>query len=133
MKLVTAHYLLGEPKIIFFTADVRVDFRVGQGFVSVFKIRIELRRSGCVIESRPRRPCPWADFCRHSVTDKLNSVSIKMAKEQNLSLNSMKISAPVAGCSVASPMSMISISRRSATTHRGSRLKVGYDRRGLLR
>lgn len=96
MKLVTAHYLLGEAKIIFFfTADVRVDFReLVKDLVSVFKIRIELRQIGVRDESRVLGGLAVCgrDFCCHSVTDKLNPVSIKMAKEQNLSLNPAKIS-----------------------------------------
>ncbi|MDC7126436.1 MAG: regulatory iron-sulfur-containing complex subunit RicT [Spirochaetales bacterium] len=98
MKLVSAHYLPEETKILFFfTADARVDFRaLVKDLVSIFKMRIELRQIGVRDESRVvggvavcGRP-----YCCHSVTDKLQSVSIKMAKEQNLSLNSMKISGP---------------------------------------
>lgn len=98
MKLVTAHFLLGEPKVLFFfTADVRVDFReLVKDLVSVFRIRIELRQIGVRDESRVLGGLAICgrDFCCHSVTDKLSPVSIKMAKEQNLSLNSMKISGP---------------------------------------
>ncbi|MFA6846079.1 MAG: regulatory iron-sulfur-containing complex subunit RicT [Sphaerochaetaceae bacterium] len=98
MKLVTAHFLLGEPKILFFfTADVRVDFReLVKDLVSVFRIRIELRQIGVRDESRVLGGLAICgrDYCCHCVTDKLNPVSIKMAKEQNLSLNSMKISGP---------------------------------------
>ncbi|MDX9808578.1 MAG: regulatory iron-sulfur-containing complex subunit RicT [Sphaerochaetaceae bacterium] len=98
MKLVTAHYLFGEPKIIFFfTAANRVDFReLVKDLVSVFKVRIELRQIGVRDESRVLGGLAVCgrDFCCHCVTDKLNPVSIKMAKEQNLSLNSTKISGP---------------------------------------
>ncbi|PKL13491.1 MAG: hypothetical protein CVV52_05725 [Spirochaetae bacterium HGW-Spirochaetae-8] len=98
MKLVTAHYLFGEPKIIFFfTAANRVDFRdLVKDLVSVFRIRIELRQIGVRDESRVLGGLAVCgrDFCCHCVTDKLNPVSIKMAKEQNLSLNSTKISGP---------------------------------------
>ena len=54
MKLVSAHYMFGEPKIIFFfTADNRVDFRdLVKDLVSVFRIRIELRQIGVRDESR---------------------------------------------------------------------------------
>ncbi len=98
MKLVTAHFLSEESKVLFFfTADERVDFRnLVKDLVSVFKTRIELRQIGVRDESRViggvavcGRP-----FCCHQITDKLRPVSIKMAKEQNLSLNSMKISGP---------------------------------------
>lgn len=96
MKLITVHYLLEEQKVLFFfSADKRVDFRdLVKDLVSVFKMRIELRQIG--VRDEPRitgglgicgRP-----YCCHTVSDKLKPVSIRMAKEQNLSLNSMKIS-----------------------------------------
>jgi cell fate regulator YaaT (PSP1 superfamily) len=98
MKLVSAHYLFGESKVLFFfTADTRVDFReLVKDLVSVFKMRIELRQIGVRDESRVLGGLAVCgrDYCCHSITDKLNPVSIKMAKEQNLSLNSMKISGP---------------------------------------
>ncbi len=79
MKLIATHYLLDEPKILFFfSAENRVDFRdLVKDLVTIFKMRIELRQIG---------------YCCHSVTDKLRPVSIRMAKDQNLSLNSLKIS-----------------------------------------
>lgn len=98
MKLVSAHYLVDEPKILFFfTADARVDFReLVKDLVSVFKMRIELRQIGVRDESRVLGGLAVCgrNYCCNGVTDKLNPVSIKMAKEQNLSLNSMKISGP---------------------------------------
>ncbi len=98
MKLVAAHYLLDEPKILFFfTAEARVDFReLVKDLVSIFRIRIELRQIGVRDESRilgGMAVC-GRTYCCHGLTDKLRSVSIKMVKEQNLSLNSMKISGP---------------------------------------
>ncbi|HZK20530.1 MAG TPA: regulatory iron-sulfur-containing complex subunit RicT [Treponemataceae bacterium] len=96
MKLVTTHFLLDEPKILFFfTSENRVDFReLVKDLVSVFKMRIELRQIGVRDEARIigglgvcGRP-----FCCNAVSDKLKPVSIRMAKDQNLSLNSMKIS-----------------------------------------
>ncbi|MBE6349379.1 MAG: hypothetical protein E7062_01305 [Spirochaetaceae bacterium] len=96
MKLITTHYLLEEQKILFFfSADNRVDFReLVKDLVSIFKMRIELRQIGVRDESRITgglgvcgRP-----HCCHAVSDKLRPVSIRMAKDQNLSLNSMKIS-----------------------------------------
>ena len=96
MKLVETHFLFDEPKaLFFFSSDNRVDFReLVKDLVSIFKMRIELRQIGVRDESRITgglgvcgRP-----FCCHGVTDKLSPVSIKMAKDQNLSLNSMKIS-----------------------------------------
>ncbi|MCA1753093.1 MAG: hypothetical protein LC641_00045 [Spirochaeta sp.] len=96
MKLVSVHYLIDEPKIVFFfTADGRVDFRdLVKELVSRFRMRIELRQIGVRDESRfvgGKGVC-GRGFCCHGVTDKLKPVSIKMAKVQNLSLNSMKIS-----------------------------------------
>ncbi len=96
MKLVAVHFLLEEPKaLFFFSSENRVDFReLVKDLVSVFKMRIELRQIGVRDESRIigglgvcGRP-----YCCHSVCDKLPPVSIRMAKDQNLSLNSMKIS-----------------------------------------
>jgi cell fate regulator YaaT (PSP1 superfamily) len=98
MKLVSAHYLMDEPKILFFfTAEARVDFReLVKDLVSQFKTRIELRQIGVRDEARVLGGLGVCGqvFCCHGVTDKLNAVSIKMAKDQNLSLNSMKISGP---------------------------------------
>lgn len=96
MKLVMTHFLFEEQKVLFFfSADNRVDFReLVKDLVSVFKMRIELRQIGVRDESRITgglgacgRP-----LCCNSVSDKLRPVSIRMAKDQNLSLNSMKIS-----------------------------------------
>lgn len=96
MKLIAAHFLIDEQKVLFFfSADNRVDFReLVKDLVSVFKMRIELRQVGVRDESRITgglgvcgRP-----YCCHYVSDKLRPVSIRMAKDQNLSLNSMKIS-----------------------------------------
>lgn len=96
MKLIATHYLMDEPKILFFfSAENRVDFRdLVKDLVSIFKMRIELRQIGVRDESRITgglgvcgRP-----FCCHAVTDKLRPVSIRMAKDQGLSLNSLKIS-----------------------------------------
>jgi cell fate regulator YaaT (PSP1 superfamily) len=98
MKLVSAHYLLDEQKILFlFTAENRVDFReLVKDLVSVFKMRIELRQIGVRDEARVVGGvgiCGRA-LCCNAITDKLRPVSIKMANEQNLTLNSMKISGP---------------------------------------
>ena len=96
MKLISTHFLIDEQKaLFFFSADNRVDFReLVKDLVSVFKMRIELRQVGVRDESRITgglgvcgRP-----YCCHCVSDKLRPVSIRMDKEQNLSLNSMKIS-----------------------------------------
>ena len=98
MKLVSVHYLLEEPKILFFfTAESRVDFRdLVKDLVSIFKSRIELRQIGVRDESRVTGGLGVCGrcYCCHAVSDKLKPVSIKMAKDQNLSLNSIKISGP---------------------------------------
>jgi len=98
MKLVSAHYLLEEPKILFyFTAESRVDFReLVKDLVSLFKTRIELRQIGVRDEARVTGGSGVCGrvLCCNGISDKLNPVSIKMAKEQNLSLNSLKISGP---------------------------------------
>jgi cell fate regulator YaaT (PSP1 superfamily) len=98
MKLVSVHYLLEEPKILFFfTAESRVDFRdLVKDLVGIFKTRIELRQIGVRDESRVVGGLGVCGrgYCCHAVSDKLKPVSIKMAKDQNLSLNSMKISGP---------------------------------------
>ncbi|MFA6891634.1 MAG: regulatory iron-sulfur-containing complex subunit RicT [Sphaerochaetaceae bacterium] len=132
MKLVTAHFLLGEPKILFFfTADVRVDFReLVKDLVSVFRIRIELRQIGVRDESRVLGGLAICgrDFCCHCVTDKLSPVSIKMAKEQNLSLNSMKISGPCGRllCCLAYEYDFY-VEEKAQYPPEGSRLKVGDE------
>jgi cell fate regulator YaaT (PSP1 superfamily) len=98
MKLVSVHYLLEESKILFFfTAENRVDFReLVKELVAMFKARIELRQIGVRDESRVLGGLGVCGrgYCCHTVSDKLQPVSIKMAKDQNLSLNSMKISGP---------------------------------------
>lgn len=98
MKLVSAHYILDESRVMFFfTAENRVDFReLVKELVSHFKMRIELRQIGVRDESRVVGGVAVCgrQYCCHGLTDKLSPVSIKMAKEQNLSLNSLKISGP---------------------------------------
>ncbi|WP_029410127.1 PSP1 domain-containing protein [Treponema pedis] len=96
MKFIGCHFLFDESKVLFFfSADNRIDFRkLVKDLVSVFKVRVELRQIGVRDESRiiGGLGCCGRPYCCHGVTDKLNPVSIKMAKEQNLSLNSTKIS-----------------------------------------
>jgi len=98
MQLVSAHFVLDEPRLVFFfTAESRVDFRaLVRALVAEFHLRIELRQIGVRDESRivgGLGVCGRV-LCCHGITDKLKPVSIKMAKVQNLSLNSMKISGP---------------------------------------
>ena len=98
MKLVQVHYVLDDPRILFFfTAENRVDFReLVKDLVAVFKTRIELRQIGVRDEARVVSGLGICGrgYCCHCLSDKLKPVSIKMAKEQNLSFNSMKISGP---------------------------------------
>jgi cell fate regulator YaaT (PSP1 superfamily) len=98
MKLVSVHFLLEESKILFFfTAENRVDFReLVKDLVGIFKTRIELRQIGVRDESRVIGGLGVCGrgYCCRTISDKLKPVSIKMAKDQNLSLNSMKISGP---------------------------------------
>ena len=132
MKLITTHFLLGEPKVIFFfTADERVDFRdLVKDLVSVFRMRIELRQIGVRDESRligGLSVC-GRDYCCHCITDKLEPVSIKMAKEQNLSLNSMKISGPCGRllCCLAYEYDYY-VEEKAAMPAEGSKIKINHE------
>ncbi len=96
MKLIDAEYTFDNNKVLFyFTADGRIDFReLVKDLASVFKTRIELRQIGVRDETKIvggigicGRP-----LCCHSYLSDFIPVSIKMAKEQNLSLNPTKIS-----------------------------------------
>jgi cell fate regulator YaaT (PSP1 superfamily) len=98
MKLIAVHYLHDEQKILFFfSADTRIDFRnLVKDLVGIFRCRIELRQIASRDESRICGGFGICGrcYCCSSITDKLKPVSIKMAKEQNLSLNTAKISGP---------------------------------------
>lgn len=96
MKLIEAEYTFDNNKVLFyFTADGRIDFReLVKDLASVFKTRIELRQIGVRDETKIiggigicGRP-----LCCHTHLSEFVPVSIKMAKEQNLSLNPTKIS-----------------------------------------
>lgn len=132
MKLVGAHFLLEDPKLLFFfTSDDRVDFReLVKDLVSIFRMRIELRQIGVRDESAVLGGLAVCgrDFCCHSITDKLSPVTIKMAKEQNLSLNSMKISGPCGRllCCLAYENEFYSEEKHDYP-YEGSRLKAGED------
>ena len=96
MKLIDAEYTFDNNKVLFyFTADGRVDFReLVKDLASVFKTRIELRQIGVRDETKILGGigiCGRA-LCCHSYLSEFAPVSIKMAKEQNLSLNPTKIS-----------------------------------------
>ena len=96
MKLIDAEYTFDNNKVLFyFTADGRIDFReLVKDLAAVFKTRIELRQIGVRDETKILggigicgRP-----LCCHTHLSEFIPVSIKMAKEQNLSLNPTKIS-----------------------------------------
>lgn len=96
MKLVAAEYTFDNNKLLFyFTADGRIDFReLVKDLASVFRTRIELRQIGVRDETKMIGGigiCGRELCCRSYLTDFV-PVSIKMAKEQNLSLNPTKIS-----------------------------------------
>ncbi len=96
MKLVDAEYTFDNNKLLFyFTADGRIDFReLVKDLASVFRTRIELRQIGVRDETKILGGvgiCGRA-LCCHSYLSEFAPVSIKMAKEQNLSLNPTKIS-----------------------------------------
>ena len=96
MKLVAAEYTFDNNKLLFyFTADGRIDFReLVKDLASVFRTRIELRQIGVRDETKMLGGigiCGRELCCKSYLTDFV-PVSIKMAKEQNLSLNPTKIS-----------------------------------------
>lgn len=96
MKLIDAEYTFDNNKVLFyFTADGRVDFReLVKDLASVFKTRIELRQIGVRDETKILGGIGICGrvLCCHSHLSEFIPVSIKMAKEQNLSLNPGKIS-----------------------------------------
>ena len=96
MKLIDAEYTFDGSKIIFyFTADGRVDFRdLVKDLASMLHTRIELRQVGVRDETRILGGCGICGrpLCCHTYLTDFIPVSIKMAKEQNLSLNPAKIS-----------------------------------------
>ncbi len=96
MKLIDVEYTFDNAKLLFyFTSDERVDFReLVKDLASVFRTRIELRQIGLRDETKiiGGYGICGREFCCHSFLGDFVQVSIKMAKEQNLSLNSSKIS-----------------------------------------
>jgi cell fate regulator YaaT (PSP1 superfamily) len=96
MKLVDIHVMFDKSKMIFyFTSEKRVDFRdMVKELASHFKMRIELRQIGVRDEAKivgGLGPCGMNLCCKSFLTD-FESISIKMAKDQNLPLNPLKIS-----------------------------------------
>ncbi|SHI89687.1 Cell fate regulator YaaT, PSP1 superfamily (controls sporulation, competence, biofilm development) [Anaerovibrio lipolyticus DSM 3074] len=96
MKLVQVEYTFDVNKIIFyFTADGRIDFReLVKDLAAVFRTRIELRQIGVRDEAKLMGGigCCGRSLCCHTFLGEFEPVSIRMAKEQNLSLNPTKIS-----------------------------------------
>lgn len=96
MKLIDTEYTFDNNKVLFyFTADGRIDFReLVKDLASVFKTRIELRQIGVRDETKILGGIGICgrSLCCHTYLSEFAPVSIKMAKEQNLSLNQTKIS-----------------------------------------
>ena len=96
MKLIDTEYTFDNNKVLFyFTADGRIDFReMVKDLASVFKTRIELRQIGVRDETKVVGGVGICgrELCCHTFLSEFAPVSIKMAKEQNLSLNPTKIS-----------------------------------------
>ena len=96
MKLIDTEYTFDNNKVLFyFTADGRIDFReLVKDLASVFKTRIELRQIGVRDETTVVGGVGICgrELCCHTFLSEFAPVSIKMAKEQNLSLNPTKIS-----------------------------------------
>jgi cell fate regulator YaaT (PSP1 superfamily) len=96
MRLIDAEYTFDRGKVIFyFTAEGRVDFReLVKDLASIFKTRIELRQIGVRDEAKMLGGIGSCgqELCCHCFLGEFEPVSIKMAKEQNLSLNPTKIS-----------------------------------------
>ena len=96
MKLIDAEYTFDNNKVLFyFTADGRIDFRqLVKDLAAIFKTRIELRQIGVRDETKILGGIGICGrcLCCHTYLSEFAPVSIKMAKEQNLSLNQTKIS-----------------------------------------
>ena len=96
MKLISTEYTFDNSKVLFyFTADGRVDFReLVRDLASLFRTRIELRQIGVRDEAKISGGIGMCgrELCCHSYLSEFIPVSIKMAKEQSLSLNPTKIS-----------------------------------------
>lgn len=96
MKLIDVEYTFDNNKVLFyFTADGRIDFReLVKDLAAVFKTRIELRQIGVRDETKilGGMGICGRGLCCHTYLSEFVPVSIKMAKEQNLSLNPTKIS-----------------------------------------
>lgn len=96
LKLISSYYFLDRAKLLFeFIAEERVDFReLVKDLASHFKIRIELRQIGVRDEARTIGGCGICgrELCCRIKRCKFETITIKMAKEQSMLLNTMKIS-----------------------------------------
>ncbi len=96
LKLTSAYYFLDRAKLLFeFIADERVDFReLVKDLAAQFRTRIELRQIGVRDEARNIGGCGICgrELCCRLKKSKFETISIKMAKEQSILLNTMKIS-----------------------------------------
>ena len=96
LKLISSYYFLDRAKLLFeFIAEERVDFReLVKDLASHFKIRIELRQIGVRDEARAIGGCGICgrELCCRIKKSKFETITIKMAKEQSMLLNTMKIS-----------------------------------------
>ncbi len=98
LKVVDCHLLLHERKlIVFFTSDKRIDFRdLVKELVSVLKMRLELRKISEREETRQLGGLGFCgrEFCCHGIGMNKEPITIQMAKNQNISINTSKISGP---------------------------------------
>ncbi|MDR0731442.1 MAG: hypothetical protein LBF63_07215 [Treponema sp.] len=130
MKLILVHIMVGEAKIWFFyTAENRVDFReLVKDLVSIFKIRIQMHQIGVRDETQVVGGLGVCGrcYCCHAAAGKLKPVSIKMVKDQNLSLNSMKVSGPCGRllCCLAYEYNFYSEQRRQIPPEG---IRLGFD------
>ena len=96
LKLISSYYFLDRAKLLFeFIAEERIDFReLVKDLAAHFKTRIELRQIGVRDEARSIGGCGICgrELCCKVIKGKFETITIKMAKEQGMLLNTMKIS-----------------------------------------
>ena len=133
MKLITVDYLFDRSKIIFyFTADTRIDFReLVKDLVQKFKTRIELKQIGARQEAgiiKGMAIC-GRPICCAGILQNLERVTVKMAKEQSMSLNPEKISGLCGRlmCCLSFERESYAGAKKSATTAAKSESKVNAN------
>lgn len=136
MKLVAVRYIFDGTKIIFyFTAEGRIDFReLVKELAHHFKARIELHQIGVRDEAKVFGGFSWCgrELCCGTFLKEFNSVTIKMAKEQNLILTPSKISGACGRlmcCLGYEHKNYVAVKR--CVPREGSRVKVG-DKQGTI-